>query len=410
MFAVDAASLISSVAVTAHIVCALLLALTFSYLVHLFPSAYLKHWSRAWWSLVVAIGSALLSISLEAEAAHGLWAIFLAAEWVFLFFLLSGCRELTTNYRIRLRRYLPALPGSLLLGASVVPFFDNYYRLFAFQSAVMAAGFIFALVLLQPASESQRTVGFRIMQAALVFLSILFVAYVPLFSLHDPRSYPELSYSSLADLFGQLLLGFGMVFVISEVARRELTEALTEVQRAHDQIERQARHDPLTETLNRHAFHSILKGEGMDPTMRRGHGTVIMIDLDHLKSINDTAGHLSGDAAIQEAARAIRSLIRAEDLLFRWGGDEFLVLLPGLDRDRAEDRFRTLERGIPFCSLQEPAEMILHLSWGIAEFGGGTTIQEAIGFADAAMYERRSSRRAFPAPPARQAPRQTPKT
>lgn len=400
----DAASLISSVAVTAHIVCALLLALTFSYLARLFPSAYLKHWSRGWWSLVLAIGAVLLSISLDAEAAHGLWAIYLAAEWVFLFFLLSGCRELTTSYRIRLRRYLPALPGSLLLGAAVAPFFDSFHRLFAFQSIVMAAGFLLALALLQPASESQRTVGFRIMQAALVLLSILFIAYGPMFYLHDPRNYPELSYSSLADLFGQLLLGFGMVFVISEVARRELTEALTEVKRAHDQIERQARHDPLTEALNRHAFISILKGEGMDPTMRRGHGTLIMVDLDHLKSINDTAGHLSGDVAIQEAARAIRSLIRAEDLLFRWGGDEFLVLLPGLDRDRAEERFRTLERGIPFSSLQEPAELMLYLSWGIAEFGGGTSIQEAMGLADAAMYERRAARRTSPASSARPAP------
>src|SRR5918996_559158 len=194
-------------------VCALLLALTFSYLARLFPWVYLRHWSWAWWSLLLAVSSFWLSISLEPEAAHGLWAIYLAAQWAFLFFLLAGYRELTTNYRIRLRRFLPALPGSLLLAAAVVPFFDSY----------------------------------------------------------DPHTFPELGYSSLADLFGQLLLGFGMVFVISEEARRELTEALAEVQRAHDQIERQARLDPLTETLNRHAFHSILKGEGMDPTVRRGH-------------------------------------------------------------------------------------------------------------------------------------------
>jgi diguanylate cyclase (GGDEF)-like protein len=388
---VDVAALISSVAVTAHIVCALLLALTFSYLARLFPRAYLKHWSLAWWALLLAVASVRLSISWH---AHGLWGVYLAAEWVFLFFLLAGCRELATGHTVPLRQFLPALPGSLLVAASVVPFFASFNRLFALQAAVMAAGFIMALALLRPVSASHRTVGFRLMQVALVFLSLLFVCYVPLFSLHGhPYSFPWLSYSSLADLFGQLLLGFGMVFVISEEARRELTEALTEVRRARDQIERQARLDPLTETLNRHAFQSILKGEGMDPSMRRGRGTLMMVDLDHLKAINDTGGHPMGDAAIQAAARAIRGLIRAEDLLFRWGGDEFLVLLPGLERAKADARFRSLERGVPFRARPEQMEITLQLSWGIAEFGGRTTIQEAIALADAAMYERRASRR-----------------
>jgi diguanylate cyclase (GGDEF)-like protein len=127
--------------------------------------------------------------------------------------------------------------------------------------------------------------------------------------------------------------------------------------------------------------------------MRRGHGTVIMVDLDHLKAINDTDGHLSGDAAIQAAARAIRGLIRAEDLLFRWGGDEFLVLLPGLERGKAEERLHTLDHGIPFCARPGRTDTLLHLSWGIAEFGGRTSIQEAIDLADAAMYERRNARR-----------------
>jgi len=396
---VDAASLlVSQVAVTAHVVCLLLLALTFTYLARLFPWVYLKHWSIAWWSLLLAVGAVRLSISWP---AHGLWGVYLAAEWVFLFFLLAGCRELATGHTVSLRRFLPALPGSLLIAASVVPFFATFNRLFALQAAVMAAGFITTLALLRPVSAPHRTVGFRLMQAALVFLSLLFVAYVPLFNLVEhPYRFPWLSYSSLADLFGQLLLAFGMVFVVSEEARRELTEALTEVRRARDQIERQSRLDPLTETLNRHAFQSILKGEGMDPTMRRGRGTVIMVDLDHLKAINDSGGHPLGDAAIQAAARAIRGLIRAEDLLFRWGGDEFLVLLPALEQPKAEERFRSLERGVTFRIQPEQEERTLRLSWGIAEFGGRITIQEAIALADAAMYERRSSRRtgAYPVP------------
>jgi len=393
---VDAAALISSVAVTAHVVCALLLALTFSYLSRLFPWVYLKHWSLSWWSLLLALASVRLAISWP---AHGLWGIYLAAEWVSLFFLLAGCRELASGHTVPLRRFLPALPGSLLAAASAVPFFASFNRLFAVQAAVMAAGFVAALIVLRPVSAFHRTVGFRLMQLALPFLSLLFLAYVPLFWLHEhPHRFLWLSYSSLADLFGQLLLGFGMVFVISEEARRELTEALSAVRRARDQVERQARLDPLTETLNRHAFQSILKGEGMDPTVRRGRGTVIMVDLDHLKAINDSSGHPVGDAAIQEAARAIRGLIRAEDLLFRWGGDEFLVLLPSLEPAKAQARFRALDRGVSFRAGPQREEVTLRFSWGIAEYGGRTSIQEAIALADASMYERRSSRRTFTTP------------
>lgn len=396
----DVAAVTSSVAVTAHLVCVLLLALTFSYLARLFPWAYLRHWSVAWWSLLLGIGAIRASLTWP-EIGIGFWVLFLSAEWVFLFYLLAGCRELATGHPVSLVRFLPALPGSILLATMIVPFFPTFDRLFALESLLMSGGFAVGLGLLRQVTPVHRTVGLRMMQVALVFLFLLFLSYGPLFWFHREKQglLPWLSYTPLADLFAELLLGFGMVFVISEEARRELTEALVEVRRARDQIERQARFDPLTDALNRHAFHSILKGEGIDPAVRRGHGTVIMVDLDHLKAINDRDGHPVGDAAIQAAARAIRGLIRAEDFLFRWGGDEFLVLTPGLDGERAAERFHALDGGILFRAQPEMPERLLRLSWGIAEFGGRTSIQEATALADAAMYERRSSRRAAPVAP-----------
>lgn len=397
---VDLAGIVSSVAVTAHLVCVLLLALTFSYLSRLFPWVYLRHWSLAWGWLLVSVTAVRISMDWQGNAI-GFWVLYLSAQWVFLFFLLAGCRELATGESVKLLRFLPALPLAILLATVVVPFFPTFDRLVAVESLVMCAGFALGLTLLWKVVPIHRTIGLRMMQVALVCLFLLSVAYIPLFWFHRGDGvFHWLSYSSLADLFAELLLGFGMVFVISEEARRELTEALVEVRRTRDQIERQARLDPLTEALNRHAFQSILKGEGFDPTVRRGHGTVVMVDLDHLKLINDRDGHLAGDAAIQAAARAIRTLIRAEDFLFRWGGDEFLVLTPGLDMGRATERFQVLERGIPFQPRPDHPETMLRLSWGMAEFGGRTSIQEAIELADASMYERRSTRRttsgAFP--------------
>lgn len=390
---VDLAGIVSSVAVTAHLVCALLLALTFSYLARLFPWIYLRHWSLAWGSLLVSVSAVRIAMDWDGNAI-GFWVLYLSAQWVFLFFLLAGCRELATGESVNLVRFLPVLPVAILLATVVVPLFPTFERLVAVESFVMCAGFALGLSLLWKVVPIHRTMGLRMMQLALVCLFLLSLAYVPLFWIYRAQpAFSWLSYSSLADLFTELLLGFGMVFVISEEARRELTEALVEVRRTRDQIERQARLDPLTEALNRHAFQSILKGEGFDPAVRRGHGTVVMVDLDHLKLINDRDGHLAGDAAIQAATRAIRTLIRAEDFLFRWGGDEFLVLTPGLDRNRAAERFQVLERGIPFQPRPDLPETMLRLSWGMAEFGGRTSIHEAIELADASMYERRSTRR-----------------
>lgn len=393
----DVAAVTSSVALTAHLVCVLLLALTFSYLARLFPWAWLRHWSVAFWALLLGVGAVRASLAWD---GIGFWVLYLSAEWVFLFYLVAGCRELATGHPVSLARFLPALPSSILLATMIVPFFPTFDRLYAVESMVMALGFALGLGALRQVTPVHRTIGLRMMQVALVFLALLFLSYGPLFLVHERGgAFPWLSYSPLADLFAELLLGFGMVFVISEEARRELTEALVEVRRARDQIERQARLDPLTEALNRHAFHSILKGEGIDPSVRRGRGTVVMVDLDHLKAINDREGHPVGDAAIVAAARTIRNLIRVEDFLFRWGGDEFLVLAPGLDGRLASERFASLEEGVAFRASAEMPEMTLRLSWGIAEFGGRTSIQEAIALADAAMYERRASRRTAPAVP-----------
>lgn len=382
---------------TAHLVCVLLLALTFSYLARLFPWEYLRHWSIAWWALLVGVGAIRASLTWEGA---GFWVLYLSAQWVFLFYLIAGCRELATGHPVSLKRFLPALPGSVLLATMIVPFFPSFDRLYAVESMLMSLGFALGLAALRRVTPVHRTIGLRMMQVALVFLALLFLSYGPLFLIHESRGlFPWLSYSPLADLFAELLLGFGMVFVISEEARRELTDALVEVRRARDQIERQARQDPLTETLNRHVFHSILKGEGIDPSVRRGRGSVVMVDLDHLKAINDREGHPVGDAAIVAAARTIRSLVRAEDFLFRWGGDEFLVLAPGLDGQLAAERFASLGRGVAFQWRPDLPETMLRLSWGIAEFGGRTSIQEAIALADAAMYERRATQRTAPVSP-----------
>lgn len=388
---------ISAVAVTAHAACALLLALTFAYLSRLLARPYLRRWALAWACLLVAILAVRCFI---AFGGRGFWVVYLVAEWYFLAALLVGCRELARGELARLPRFLvPGLPAAAILAGMLVPFFTDFNLLFSVQAAVLAAGFAAAFLALGRAPAERHTLGFHLMRAALGWLSVQFLLYVPLYLLEglhrlqgERWHFGWLSYSSLADLCGQLLLGFGMLFVPAEETHRELEEAVAGLRAAHDQLARQAHLDPLTGTRNRRAFQALLaSAEGLP---LGGRGTLAMIDLDHLKEINDTAGHSAGDAAICAAADAIRRLLRDADLLFRWGGDEFLALLPGCSREEAGALLAPLGAGARFGP--SPLERHLHLTWGIAELDGPATeaaIDEAIAKADQALYGMRAASR-----------------
>ena len=184
------------------------------------------------------------------------------------------------------------------------------------------------------------------MAAALVLLTLDFLHYLPAFAARKglwgitvPTGY--LQYTSIFDLLLEILLGFGTMMVLLEGVRREVEAANRQMTAAHHKLELMARMDPLTEALNRHAFHSLLSRDAGNSESEVD-GCVAVIDIDNLKPINDTMGHSVGDKAIRAVARAVRSLIRADDMLFRWGGDEFLVLLFKLREEEASRRMQSL--------------------------------------------------------------------
>src|SRR4029077_6255993 len=147
--------------------------------------------------------------------------------------------------------------------------------------------------------------------------------------------------------------------------------------------------DPLTEALNRHAFHSLLKRDqsGNEPET---HGCVAVIDIDNLKTINDQFGHSVGDKAIRSVARAVRTLIRADDMVFRWGGDEFMVLLFKLPEVEAARRMNTLNDILSENSQQWTGSAVrISVSSGVSGFASLAELRDAIERADQAMYQSR---------------------
>jgi diguanylate cyclase (GGDEF)-like protein len=108
-------------------------------------------------------------------------------------------------------------------------------------------------------------------------------------------------------------------------------QANRDLERAHAEADRLSREDPVTGIFNRRHFGEVLARELSDPAASVP--AVLLLDLDHFKRINDEHGHLMGDAVLQTVTDRIALVLRDEDCLARWGGEEFAILAPDIDRD-----------------------------------------------------------------------------
>lgn len=168
-------------------------------------------------------------------------------------------------------------------------------------------------------------------------------------------------------------------------------------ERLQESLDRQASRDPLTGALNRRAFSQLAQRE-VARARRNGQPlSVLMMDLDHFKHINDRLGHSGGDAVLCLFVAVAGKVLRAEDAFCRFGGEEFLAMLPGSSASlavAAAERLRlAYAQEASEASQSESLPFAITVSIGVGELQAGEEIESAIRRADAALYQAKAAGR-----------------
>lgn len=195
---------------------------------------------------------------------------------------------------------------------------------------------------------------------------------------------------------GQLTLGFGLVLaalaaLLVENRRRHrdhLVEARIELSLQRTLAET----DHLTGLLNRQGLAELRhRWSEQGDAAQRGRGVVFFVDLDGFKAINDEHGHAVGDEVLVEVARMLRSVARQNDVAVRRGGDEFVIVCPGLVNHAVIDE-RVMEFSEAIAAITQPVSVDASVGWSLAHRSLADELDELVIDADAAMYRNKSER------------------
>ncbi len=253
-------------------------------------------------------------------------------------------------------------------------------------AAYIIAAFGFALTPGSPAGRGILSASFLLWGAERAVVGLAYLRY------RDVADMPDmLQYAYFLEMFLEMTIGVGIIILLFEASQLQLQEEMQKLVESDSQAKEMGIRDRLTGLYNRHYFNDVIRRE---LARSRRHGTalsVLLVDVDRFKEINDVRGHQVGDEVLQFVANYLTACLRESDLVFRWGGDEFLILLSHSDEASAAQKAEEMARRLPHIPGAEQLQPTLSVGWAThrpkAEF------PKTLAEADARMYEMKLNRK-----------------
>jgi len=291
-------------------------------------------------------------------------------------------------FEFPLERYWIYIPPLLTLVA-ILWNLDNLANRNIAGGLIIGMQFLAAAAMIQTRGDKWRALRTFISVTAIVTAAMFFARTI--ITVYNPAAIPVLPatspFQTVSFLIGdaaRLAFSFGFLLLIE--ARRS------------DELSRLAALDPLTEAYNRRTFIELAERELARSRRYSQPLGLMMMDLDHFKQVNDTHGHLAGDAALRQVKKVAENCLRQQDVFGRYGGEEFCVLAPDTDLAGTQALAERLRQGIENRALCLPGGKQLHItaSIGVSAIPAGMDTAEfnnLIEFADFALYEAKKQGR-----------------
>ncbi|MFB0934981.1 MAG: GGDEF domain-containing protein [Propionivibrio sp.] len=166
-------------------------------------------------------------------------------------------------------------------------------------------------------------------------------------------------------------------------------------QRLQDEIHAQARRDTLTDAYNRRALIEFADKEWSRSVRHDYPLSILSVDIDHFKNFNDQHGHQTGDVALVQVSKAAQAALRSDDFWCRYGGEEFIALLPNTTKDQAMAVAERLRQAVENTTISSPhGSLSVSVSIGVAERSSNhSSLSEVLAISDAALYRAKAAGR-----------------
>jgi diguanylate cyclase (GGDEF)-like protein len=355
------------------------------------PRAELRWWARAWAANLVALAATSIHWLQQSDPLFPLIAaIYVAGKTAFTALLAQGAwTMIRPGGRLFTTRNLAIAIAAYSIGAAVL--LRDITAVGIAQHSLMAVVLIaLAIVVWRSGAEGIAWliggIGVRgalaLSEAAGYTLQWLRPWEGPLASWVEPAG-TFLAASSSLDTAAEWLIVLGSVLAVSERGRQALEASHHRLVLAQDDLRQLADRDPLTGAINRRALREIFN------EVQKSGAMLLFFDLDGFKQINDDHGHAAGDDCLRTFANALKDSFRPDDHVIRYGGDEFLVIAPGVDaaaaRARVDDVTQRMKRnaGPIWCGF----------SVGMTQLEPGGSPEQALQVADQNMYKAKPKNR-----------------